>query len=69
MAESKWNCSQVIQFFNIYRKYECLWDASSPDYLKRDEKDAAFRKMIEELNASGLNVTLVTFNTNFRKSC
>lgn len=45
-----------MTFLNIYRKYECLWDPTCEDYLKRDVKDAAYVSMIDELNVAGLEV-------------
>ncbi|KAF5282076.1 hypothetical protein FQA39_LY00601 [Lamprigera yunnana] len=55
MGNSKWlGGGGVVKFWNIYRKYPCLWDPTSPEYLKRDVKKCAFRDVIKELEDAGL---------------
>ncbi|KAG8318807.1 hypothetical protein J6590_105282 [Homalodisca vitripennis] len=47
---------EVITLLNIYRKYPCLWDVNSPEYLKRDLKKHALKVVIKELEDAGLSV-------------
>ncbi|KAG8258299.1 hypothetical protein J6590_104021 [Homalodisca vitripennis] len=58
MADSvKWSSDQIVTFLEIYRKHECLWDIRSPEYLKRDSKQQAFAKLLDELRLNGIIVT------------
>lgn len=58
MAESlKWSSDQIVVLLNVYKKFECLWDIRSADYLKRDAKKQAFNDLINELELNGLSVT------------
>ncbi|XP_054259608.1 uncharacterized protein LOC128984325 [Macrosteles quadrilineatus] len=58
MADSvKWSSDQLVTFLEIYRKHECLWDIRSPEYLKRDSKQQAFAKLLDELRLNGIIVT------------
>lgn len=53
----KWSTDQIIKFLDVYRKYECLWDITSPEYLKRELKREAYTKLVNELELVGLSVT------------
>lgn len=53
----KWSSCQIVTFLDVYRKYECLWDVTSPDYLKRDVKREAYTELVNELDLVGLTVT------------
>lgn len=54
----KWDANQIISFLEIYEKYDCLWDASSPSYLKRDVKNKAFECILKQLIDDGYKITL-----------
>lgn len=32
----KWSRDEIIEYLNIYRKYECLWDISDTGYVKKN---------------------------------
>ena len=53
----RWSTKQVIIFLEIYEKYVCLWDASSPDYVKRNVKINAFENLYKELLQEGFQIT------------
>ncbi|KAF5283136.1 hypothetical protein FQR65_LT14065 [Abscondita terminalis] len=53
MSDSKWGGGDVINFLNLYRKYPCLWDVTSTDYLKRDIKQQAYQDL-KDLEEAGL---------------
>lgn len=53
----KWSSGQIVTFLDVYRKYECLWDVTSPDYLKREVKREAYTELVNELDLVGLTAT------------
>lgn len=58
MCEIKWSGKEIISFLDLYQNYPCLWDVSSPDYIKRNAKDAAFTDLLQQLEKKGLHTTL-----------
>lgn len=49
----KWSCDVTIKFLNIFKTYECLWDTSNENYLKRDARDSALIDLIAHMAAEG----------------
>lgn len=64
--EVKWNSNQIITFFEMYHKHDCLWDASSPCYLKRDIKNSALESLVNELIAEGFKITLTQLKSKIK---
>ncbi|KAG8317535.1 hypothetical protein J6590_024761 [Homalodisca vitripennis] len=58
MAELKWSGKQVIEFFNLFQNYPCLWDVSSQDYLNRNVKETAYNKLLENVMNAGMPATV-----------
>ena len=52
----KLSSAQIVAFLEAYQKYESLWDASSPNYLKKDYKCESLRNLLNDLLGEGLNV-------------
>ena len=40
---------ETLRFLEIFRGYEALWDASHETYLKKNAREEAVRKLMEEL--------------------
>lgn len=55
----KWNGKEIIEFLNMFRKYECLWNPSCDLYMKRNAKDAAFIELMAEMKSGGLEVSTI----------
>ena len=53
----KWSSAQTVAFLEAYQKYESLWDASSPNYLKKDYTCESLRNLLNDLLEEGLNVS------------
>lgn len=49
MTELKWTGKEIITFLNIFRRYPCLWDVSSKDYLNRKVKKNSYNQLLENL--------------------
>ncbi|KAK4877566.1 hypothetical protein RN001_010072 [Aquatica leii] len=45
----KWNSDQIIQFLDVYERYEVLWDIRCTDHLNKIKRDTAFNKLLKEL--------------------
>lgn len=45
MAQLKLNKSDIINFINIYRDYECLWNYKSENYKRTDLKRKAWEEI------------------------
>lgn len=55
---NKWSGKDIITFLDIFRNYPCLWDASTADYINRNAKDSAYKKLLEQLEEQGLHAEL-----------
>ncbi|RUS90333.1 hypothetical protein EGW08_001931 [Elysia chlorotica] len=42
-----WSATQVIQFIELYRGHECLWNVNCTDYTNRLKRDMAYKKLME----------------------
>ena len=51
----KWSSAQTVAFLEAHQKYESLWDASSPNYLKKDYTCESLRNLLNDLLEEGLN--------------
>ena len=49
----KWNGNAVVDFLNIYEKYEILWDTNNENYLKKNARERSFKRLYEELKHAG----------------
>ena len=49
----KWNGNAVVDFLNIYKKYEILWDTNNENYLKKNAREHSFKRLYEELKHAG----------------
>ncbi|KAK4875126.1 hypothetical protein RN001_011548 [Aquatica leii] len=64
----KWKSDQIIQFLNVYERYEVLWDIRCTDQMNKIKKDFAFDKLLKELlEMEGFaNLNLVTLKTKLK---
>ena len=53
----KWSSAQTVAFLEAYQKYESLWDASSPNYLKKDYTYESLRNLLNDLLEERLKVS------------
>ncbi|KAF5302777.1 hypothetical protein FQA39_LY01957 [Lamprigera yunnana] len=65
---NKWNSDLIMQFLNVYEKYEVLWDIRSADHMNKMKRDTAFNKLLKELlEMEGFtNLDLVTLKTKLK---
>lgn len=48
----EWNKEEVINFIEIYRKYELLWDPKHRDHYNKILKQDAWEEIAKEVNRS-----------------
>lgn len=56
MAAERWNSEKTIKFIQEFKSYECLWNHKSALYKNKLAKDAAYEKIVEEMNIAGFGV-------------
>ncbi|KAL1488823.1 hypothetical protein ABEB36_014619 [Hypothenemus hampei] len=54
----KWTLENILNFLEIYEKYEVLWNIKLDKYRDRNARDENMSKLKEELNAEGINVNV-----------
>ena len=45
---ARWTAEENLSFLEIFRECEALWDASHETYLKKNAREEAVRKLMEE---------------------
>ena len=53
---ARWTAEETLRFLEIFRGYEALWDASHETYLKKNAREEAVRKLMEELIAANFDI-------------
>ncbi|KAK4882285.1 hypothetical protein RN001_005604 [Aquatica leii] len=68
LNKMKWNSDQIIQFLDVYERYEVLWDIRCTDHMNKIKRDTAFDKWLKELlEMEGfVNHDLVTLKTKLK---
>lgn len=54
MAPSRWSDEKILKFLDIYERYECLWNVRSVHYRNKNAREAAYEKMLDELDIPGM---------------
>lgn len=54
----KWSSGQIIEFLEVYENYPVLWNSSLKEYKDRNLRDAAFKKLVDQLQSTFPNITL-----------
>ena len=50
----KWSNADIVNFLDIFRNFECLWNTSHPQYCIRNAREASLKKLLQELSAAGV---------------
>nr|CAI5870088.1 unnamed protein product [Callosobruchus analis] len=56
MAAERWNSETTIKFIQEFKSYECLWNHKSVSFKNKLAKDAAYQKIVQEMNIAGFGV-------------
>ena len=64
----KWNGNTVVDFLNIYEKYEILWDTNNENHLKKNAREHSFKRLYEEHKHAGPELQIPEEETLKRKS-
>ena len=51
-----WSNSEIIDFLDIFRNFECLWNTSHPHYCNHNAREGNLKKLIKELDVAGLEI-------------
>ena len=52
----KWSGDEIIQFLDIYQKYDVLWNVWDENYGKKNAREHGFDRLVQEVNDEGLSV-------------
>ena len=63
----KWNGNAVVDFLNIYEKYENLWDTNNENYFLKNAREHSFKRLYEELKHAGPELQIPDEETLKRK--
>ena len=55
----KWSNADIVNFLDIFRNFECLWNTSHPQYCIRNAREASLKKLMQELSAAGVETANV----------
>lgn len=53
MASNKWTEDTSVKFVELYREHECLWNSNLLVYRNKQARDAAIKKLVEEMGIEG----------------
>lgn len=56
MLVYKINIPKTIQFFELYRNAECLWQNNSETYKDKNARDKAFKKICDKMGINGFGI-------------
>ena len=56
MLSEKWNSQTTIKFIQEFQSEECLWIQKSSAYKNKPAREAAFKRIAEEMKIAGFGV-------------
>ncbi|CAG4970874.1 unnamed protein product [Colias eurytheme] len=56
MAAGKWDSETTMKFIKEFKSYECLWNPKTVLYKHKLTRNAAYKKIVTEMNISGFGV-------------
>lgn len=60
----KWNSDDIFKFLEIYQQFELLWNIRHSEYVNKQKRESAMRRLMSDLQQEGIEVPDISFLRN-----